>query len=139
MGHIGHGATGYVIEHHRQIDGFRNRFKMEVLAFLRGLVVVRDDLQLAVSADIFGETGKLDSLGCGVCTATGHDGHLPDRAGASLLDRDPNDLTVFFNINRRGLTRSAYHPNAIRPLLNMPVNEFAQTWIVHTAVFVHGR
>jgi hypothetical protein len=56
-------------------NGFGNGLEVLVLAFLRGLVVVGHDLQLAVGADLLGKLGQLDGFFGGVGAATGHDGH----------------------------------------------------------------
>jgi len=49
--------------------------KVLVLAFLRGLVVVGDDLQLAIGANVFGKFGQFNGFGRGVCAAARHDRH----------------------------------------------------------------
>jgi hypothetical protein len=54
--HIGDGAAGHVVQHHRQVaGGLGNGLEVLVLAFLRRLVVVGHHLQLAIGADLLGE------------------------------------------------------------------------------------
>ena len=60
--HVCHAAAGHVVENHGQVDSFGNRLEVLVLAFLRWLVVVRNHLQLAVSAYFFGKFGQLNGL-----------------------------------------------------------------------------
>ena len=95
---------------------------MLVLAFLRGLVVVRHDLQLAVGADLFGELGQLDGFARGVGTAAGHDGH----ALGGLFYGDADDFAVFFDVHRGRLARGAHHADAVGALGDVPVDQFAK-------------
>jgi hypothetical protein len=73
--HIGDGASGYVVEHHRQIHGMGDGAEVLEQAFLRRPIVVRHDLQLAIGTDRLGELGQFDGLFGGVGAASGHDGH----------------------------------------------------------------
>ena len=93
VGHIGHGAPRHVVQNQRQIDRLGNRFEVQVLAFLRGLVVIRNHLQLALGADLFGKARQLDGLFGGIRTAAGHDGQTP----CCLLDGHADDLAMLVN------------------------------------------
>ena len=63
MRHIRHASARHVVKHGRQVaHSFGNRLEVQVLALLGGLVVIRNDLQLAVGADLFGKPGQLDGL-----------------------------------------------------------------------------
>jgi hypothetical protein len=76
--HVGHRAAGHVVEHHGQVaHGFGDGLEVLVLAFLRGLVVVGHDLQLAVGAHLLGVLGQLDGFVRAVGAAAGHDGTRP--------------------------------------------------------------
>ena len=107
---------------------------MLVLAFLRGLVVVGHDLQLAVGAYLAGVLGQLNGFGGGVGTATSHHGHAP----CGLLDGHADDLAVLLHVHRGGFTRGADHADAVRSLLDVPIDELAKACVVHAAIFKHG-
>ena len=95
--HIGHGATRHVVQNAGQVaSGLSNGFEVLVLAFLRGLVVVGYDLQLAVCANASCKLGQLNRLSGRIGTATGHDGH----ALGGLLNRHANDFAMLLNIHR---------------------------------------
>jgi hypothetical protein len=55
-----------------------------------------------------------------------------------LLNRDADDFTVFFDIDRRRLAGGADHAQAVGALGNVPINQFAQSGVIHTAVGEHG-
>jgi hypothetical protein len=93
-----------------------------VLAFLRGLVVVGHDLQLAVGADLLGKLGQLDGFGGGVGAAAGHDGH----ALGGLLHGHADDFAVLFDVDRGRFARGADHADAVGAFGDVPVDQFAQ-------------
>ncbi|MPM91481.1 hypothetical protein SDC9_138612 [bioreactor metagenome] len=133
--HIGHRAAGHVVQVHGQIaHGLGNRLEMLVLAFLARLVVVGHDLQLAVGTHALGKPCELDGLGRRVGTATSHHRN----AACSLLHGHADDLAVLFHVDGGRFAGRADHAQARRALGDMPVDQFAQRGVVHTAVFLHG-
>jgi hypothetical protein len=70
---------------------FGDGLEVLVLAFLRRLVVVGHDLQLAIGADLLGEFREFDGFRGRVGAATGHDRHAP----FGLLHRHADDFAVF--------------------------------------------
>ena len=134
---IGHGAARHVVEQHGQIAARHvgDGAKVRVDAFLRGLVVVRHDLQLAVGAHFARVAGQGDGLGGGVGPAAGHDGH----AAGHVLDRHADDFLLLIDGDRGRLARGADHADAVRAFGHMPVNQLAQRSEINAAVFMHGR
>ncbi|MNT33319.1 hypothetical protein D3C72_1692410 [compost metagenome] len=134
--HIGDGAAGHVVQHHGQVaDGFGDGLEVLVLALLRGLVVVGNDLELRVGADALGELGELDGFLGRVRAAAGHHGH----AAPGLLDGYADDFAVLFHIDRRRFAGGADHAKAVGAFVNVPVDEPPQGGVVDTAVVVHRR
>ncbi len=66
VAHVGNGAARHVVQDHRQIHRFRDLREMAVDAFLRRLVVIRDDLKRRVGADLLRRLRELDRLSRGV-------------------------------------------------------------------------
>ena len=95
MGEVCDRAAWNVVQHHWQVNRFGNRFEVQVLAFLGGLVVVRNDLQLAVCTYRFRELRSFNRFFGGVGATTGHDRN----PACGLGDRDADDFTMFFNAN----------------------------------------
>ena len=128
--HVCHGAARHVVKNDRQVYRLSNRRKVEVLAFLSGLVVVRHHLQLAIGPHFLGKLSQFNGLSRGVGATTGHDGHSAGR----LFHCNPNDFAMLFHIHRGGLSRGAHHANAVCALSNMPVDQLAQGGVVHLSV-----
>ena len=136
MRHIGDGAARYVVEHNGQIaDGFGDGPEVPVLAFLRRLVVVGNDLQLRIGANASGELGELDGFFGRIGAAASHDRH----AAFGLLDRYANDFAVLFDVDRRRFAGGADHAEAIRAFVDVPVDDATQCGVIDTAVVVHRR
>ena len=134
--HIGHGAAGHVVEHDGQVArAFGDGFEVGVNAFLRGLVVVGHDLELAVGAHLARIAGQGDGFGGGVGAAAGHHGH----ATGGLLDGHADDFLVLGHGDGGRFARGADDADAVGAFGDVPVNEFAQRGVVHAAVVKHGR
>ncbi len=133
--HVAHRAAGHVVQHDGKVArGFGNRLEVLVLAFLCGLVVVGHHLQLAVGTHAACELGQFNGLGGGVGTTARHDGH----ALGGLLHGHADDLAVFFDVDSGRFARGAHYANAVGAFGNVPVDQFAQGWVVHATVLVHG-
>ena len=136
--HIGHTAARHVVQHHRQVNRFGDGLEMQVLAFLRRLVVVGNDLQMAIGTDLFRKAGQLDRLGGGVGTTPSHDWHPPGTVLAGLLDRHADDFAVLLHVDCGRFARGTNHANAVSTFGDVPVNQLAQRGVVHRAIGVHG-
>ena len=110
---------------------------MLVLAFLCGLVVVGNNLQLAMCADFSGEFGQFNGFCGGIGAAARHDGNMTCGVFGSLFDRDANDFAMFFYVDGGRFAGGADHADAIGAFGDVPVDELAQAGVVHAAVFVH--
>ena len=73
-GDLGAGATGDVVEHHRDVGGPADLGEVVQDAGLAGLVVVRRDEQQPVGADLGRLLGELDRVGRGVGADAGDHG-----------------------------------------------------------------
>ena len=134
--HIGDRAARHVVQHHRQVaGGLGDGLEVPVLALLRRLVVVGDDLQLRVGAHILGVAGQLDGFLGRVGAAAGHHGHAARR----LFDRDADDLAMLLDVHGGRFARGADDAQAVRAFGNVPVDEPPQRGVVDAAVFVHRR
>ena len=79
-------SAGNIVEDHRKIDFFGDGLKVLVEAFLRGLIVIRRNLQRGIGADFFGELGKFDGLGGAVGAGAGDDGDFAADGFYDVLD-----------------------------------------------------
>ena len=135
VGHIGNAATGHVVQHHRQVHRFRDGLEVLVLAFLRGFVVVGNDLQVAVGTHLARKSGEVYCLRGGVGTAARHHRH----AAFCLFHRHADNLAMLLHADSGRFTRGPDHTDTVRPLRDVPVDQLAQSGVVHTAVFMHRR
>ena len=91
---IGDRATGHVVEQERQVDLFGDRTEVAIEAFLRRLVVIRNDRERAVRAGFLRVRGERDGLGRGVGARSGDDRNAPARFVHRRLDEQAMLLDV---------------------------------------------
>ena len=139
--HISHRATGHVVQHHWQRNGFGNGFEMQVLTFLGRLVVVGHDLQLAICTDLLGKFGQFNGFRGRVGTTACHDGHgfttVCFGVQLGLLYRNTDDLAVFLHVDGGRFARGTDHADAVGAFGDVPVDELAQGRVIDAAVQVH--
>ena len=98
VGKIGNGPSRHAGDSaERQVDFFRDFAEVLVQPLLRRLVVVRDDRQAGVGADLLGVTRELDRLRGGIAAGAGDD---RDAAGG-VRDRGLDQQAVFVDVDRR--------------------------------------
>ena len=92
---------------------------MPIVAFLRRLVVVGADHEGAVGAGAASGAGQTDRLARAVGAGAGHDFDASGR----LLDHGVDDALVFLMVERRTFAGGADGRQAVRPLLDVPIDQ----------------
>jgi hypothetical protein len=95
----------------RQVHRLGDGLEVLVLAFLRRLVVVGHDLQLAIGADLLGEFREFDGLRVELAPQPAMIGTRP----FGLLHRHADDFAVLLDIDRGRLAGGAHHADASVP------------------------
>ena len=127
--HVDDRARRDVVDDDRDADRIVHRLEVLVHPLLRGLVVVRRDDKHAVGADLLGVAGELKRLQRVVGTRAG------DHLGASsrLRDADLDDAAVLVVRQGRPRARRADRHEAVRALLDLPLDERAERVLVEGA------
>jgi hypothetical protein len=128
------GAAGHVVENDRFVaDGLGDGFEMAVLAFLRGLVVVRrrgeDGADSGACGDLF---RLLDRVVRRVRSRSGDDG---DASGHNF-DRGIDHVQPFVVGERGRLAGGAARNQKINARLDLPRNQIAQGCVVDRTILM---
>jgi hypothetical protein len=105
---IGDGAARHVVQQQRQIDFLGDRAEVPVRAFLRRLVVIRDDGQRAVRARLLRVRGERDGFGGGVA------------AGSAITGMRPRVSTTAALMRRQCSSTSTVGDSPVVPTTTMP-------------------
>ena len=134
--HVGDGAPGHVVEHHRDVDRLGDRLEVAVDAFLRRLVVVGHDRERAVGADLERRSARARSPRPWSCRRCRPSPATRPR-GCSTATRMISQCSS--TRDRRRFAGRADDADALRAFVDVPVDQAPQRVVVDAAVFVHRR
>ena len=103
---------------------------MLVETFLRGLVVVRANLEGGIDAHFFRFLGQVDGLGRGVSACSCDDLH----PAGIVLDCDANNLEVLLRADRWGFSGGSDWDDAGNPCGRLAINECAEGVVIDGAI-----
>src|SRR5579872_3543242 len=131
------GASGDVVEDHRFVaDGFGDRLEMAILAFLRGLVVVRRGREDRVDARTLGE---FFGFGNGIVRGIGGCARHDRDASRGDFDGGVDDMQPFVVRESRSFAGGAAGNKEINAGFDLPGDEIAQGYVVDGAILMKGR
>ena len=131
------GAARDVVQDHRQQSTFSAIVaEMPVQPFLRRLVVVRDDRQAAVGADVgFAYSASAMASAVELAPVPAMTGTRPAR----MLDRRLDQQAMLLDVDRRRLAGRADDHDAGRAVRDVEIDELAQRGQVEGTALLHRR
>ncbi len=130
VGDVDAGATGHVVDEHRQLNGVVDRLVVLIHALLAGAIVVRRHHQGRVGADGLGVAGQLDGLVGRVAARAGDHRH----AAGGGLHAQLDDALVLVMRQGRGLARGADRHQAVHAAGDLALDQRYERFFVHLTV-----
>ena len=124
------GTSGHVVDHDRDVAGIRDGGEVAVQALLRGLVVVRGDLEREIRAVGLRVAGQVERLGGRVRAASGK--HLA--ASVHELDHGRDHAFVFLEAQRGRFAGGADRGDPVDTVADLHFDQLRQFIVIHCSV-----